>query len=164
MVTAAMLSACAQSSMVGKTSFQTDERTPAGVTRSAIVRPTARQVAGIRTTHVVRRAATGHKRHARFAGHAGTGSRQTASFYEHDTQTASGEKFDPGELTAAHRTLPFGTRVRVTNLANGRSVTVRVNDRGPYVRGRSLDVSASAAKALHMTDRGVVDVKLDVVQ
>jgi rare lipoprotein A len=87
-----------------------------------------------------------------------------ASFYDHDTQTASGEKFDPQQLTAAHRTLPFGTRVRVTNLANGRSVTVRINDRGPFIRGRTVDVSASAAQALQMTERGVVNVKLDAVQ
>jgi len=87
-----------------------------------------------------------------------------ASFYDHDTETASGEKFDPGELTAAHRTLPFGTRVRVTNLTNGRSVTVRVNDRGPFIRGRTVDVSSSAAEALQMTKRGVVSVKLDIVQ
>ena len=87
-----------------------------------------------------------------------------ASFYGHDTQTASGEKFDPGQLTAAHRSLPFGTRVRVTNMANGRSVTVRINDRGPYIRGRTVDVSSSAAQALQMTERGIVNVKLDVVQ
>lgn len=87
-----------------------------------------------------------------------------ASFYDHDTETASGEKFDPRELTAAHRSLPFGTRLRVTNLANGRSVMVRVNDRGPYIRGRSVDVSSSAAEALQMTEPGVVKVKLDVVQ
>jgi rare lipoprotein A len=87
-----------------------------------------------------------------------------ASFYDHDTHTASGEKFDPQQLTAAHRTLPFGTRVRVTNLANGRSVTVRINDRGPSIRGRTVDVSSSAAAALQMTEQGVVNVKLDAVQ
>jgi rare lipoprotein A len=72
--------------------------------------------------------------------------------------------FSAYQLTAAHRTLPFGTRLRVTNLANGRSVTVRVNDRGPYVRGRTVDVSSSAAKALRMTERGVANVKLDVAR
>ncbi len=87
-----------------------------------------------------------------------------ASFYSHGRQTASGEKFDPHDLTAAHRTLPFGTRVRVTSLATGRSVTVRVNDRGPYVRGRAIDVSSSAAKMLGITRQGVAKVKLDVVQ
>jgi rare lipoprotein A len=87
-----------------------------------------------------------------------------ASFYSHGRQTASGEKFDPHDLTAAHRTLPFGTRVRVTSLATGRSVTVRVNDRGPYARGRAIDVSSSAAKMLGITRQGVAKVKLDVVQ
>jgi rare lipoprotein A len=72
--------------------------------------------------------------------------------------------FSAYQLTAAHRTLPFGTRLRVTNLANGRSVTVRVNDRGPYVRRRTVDVSSSAAEALRMTERGVANVKLDVVR
>ena len=74
------------------------------------------------------------------------------------------EKFDARELTAAHPTLPFGTRLRVTNVTTGRSVTVRVNDRGPYVRGRVVDVSYSAAEALGMVGQGVAKVKLDVVQ
>jgi len=87
-----------------------------------------------------------------------------ASFYSEGTRTASGEKFDASQLTAAHPTLPFGTRLRVTNVATGRSVTVRVNDRGPYVPGRVVDVSYSAADALGMVGRGVANVKLDVVQ
>ena len=87
-----------------------------------------------------------------------------ASFYSEGTHTASGEKFDANELTAAHPTLPFGTRLRVTNVNTGRSVTVRVNDRGPYVHGRVVDVSYSAAQALGMVGQGVAKVKLDVVQ
>jgi len=87
-----------------------------------------------------------------------------ASFYTEGTETASGEKFNTHELTAAHPTLPFGTRLRVTNVATGRSVTVRVNDRGPYVHGRVVDVSYSAAEALGMVGQGVAKVKLDVVQ
>ena len=86
-----------------------------------------------------------------------------ASFYT-DTLTASGEKFNPDELTAAHKTLPFGTKLRVTNTATGRSVTVRVNDRGPYVHGREVDVSYSAAQALGMVGSGIAKVKLDVVE
>jgi rare lipoprotein A len=86
-----------------------------------------------------------------------------ASFYGEDTQTASGEKFNPNELTAAHPTLPFGTRLRVTNIDNGRSVIVRVNDRGPFVRGRSVDVSSAAAERIGMIDHGVAKVKLDVI-
>jgi rare lipoprotein A len=87
-----------------------------------------------------------------------------ASFYTEGTQTASGEKFDTNELTAAHPTLPFGTRLRVTNVATGRSVTVRINDRGPYVPGRVVDVSYSAAQSLGMVGKGIANVKLDVVQ
>ena len=87
-----------------------------------------------------------------------------ASFYTEGTQTASGERFDTHELTAAHRTLPFGTRLRVTNVATGRSVTVRVNDRGPFVPGRVVDVSHSAAETLGMVGGGIAKVKLDVVQ
>jgi rare lipoprotein A len=67
-------------------------------------------------------------------------------------------------LTAAHRTLPFGTRVRVTNVATGQSVTVRVNDRGPFVPGRVVDISRGAAETLGIVDRGVAKVKLDVVE
>lgn len=87
-----------------------------------------------------------------------------ASYYSQGSRTASGEKFNPRELTAAHPTLPFGTRVRVTNVTSGRSVTVRINDRGPFVRGRVIDVSHSAAESLGMVGQGVAKVKLDVVQ
>jgi rare lipoprotein A len=87
-----------------------------------------------------------------------------ASFYTEGTKTASGEKFNTHELTAAHPTLPFGTRLRVTNVASGQSVTVRVNDRGPYVRGRVVDVSYAAAETLGMVGGGIAKVKLDVVQ
>ena len=87
-----------------------------------------------------------------------------ASFYTEGTKTASGEKFNTHELTAAHPTLPFGTRLRVTNVASGQSVTVRVNDRGPFVRGRVVDVSYAAAESLGMVGGGIAKVKLDVVQ
>jgi rare lipoprotein A len=87
-----------------------------------------------------------------------------ASYYSSGSRTANGEQFNPNEFTAAHRTLPFGTKLRVTNVATGQSVTVRVNDRGPFVPGRVVDVSSSAAGALGMTGKGVAKVKLDVVQ
>jgi rare lipoprotein A len=86
-----------------------------------------------------------------------------ASFYSEDRETASGETFNRYELNAAHPSLPFGTRVRVTNVGNGRSVTVRVNDRGPFSRGRIIDVTSAAAEALGMVNAGVVKVTLDVV-
>ena len=161
-LTAATLAACAQSSVVRDRSaaYQAAPKTQTGLNRSALVRPTARHAAGVRKIHV----ATGQKKRSRLTLHRGTGSGEVASFYGHGSETASGEKFDPRELTAAHRTLPFGTRLRVTNLTNGRSVMVRVNDRGPFMRGRTVDVSSSAAEALQMTERGVVNVKLDVVR
>ena len=75
-----------------------------------------------------------------------------------------GERFDPRALTAAHPELPFGTRVRVTNLDNGRSITVRINDRGPFAGGRIVDLSWGAARALDMLRRGVARVRLEVLQ
>ncbi len=76
--------------------------------------------------------------------------------------TASGEPFEMHDLTAAHRTLPLGTRVRVTDLENGRTVVVRITDRGPYVPGRVLDLSYAAAKVLRMLDRGGPPVRPEV--
>jgi rare lipoprotein A len=87
-----------------------------------------------------------------------------ASFYSEGARTASGETFDPHALTAAHPNLPFGTKLRVTDVATGRSVVVRVNDRGPFVAGRVVDVSYSAAASLGIVGRGTAKVKLDVVQ
>lgn len=87
-----------------------------------------------------------------------------ASFYWQEQQTASGERFDKSDLTAAHRTLPFGTRVRVTHLGNGRSVIVRINDRGPFKPGRVIDLSHAAAEALAMTGHGLARVRLEVMK
>lgn len=78
-------------------------------------------------------------------------------------RTASGETFNPSDLTAAHRSAPFGSRIRVTNLANGKDVVVRVNDRGPWTGGRVIDVSHAAAKKLDMIARGTVRVKLTLL-
>lgn len=78
---------------------------------------------------------------------------EIASYYGKELagrRTASGERFNPSAMTAAHRTLRFGTRVRVTNSRNGRSVVVRINDRGPFVKGRSIDLSSGAARAIGM--------------
>ena len=90
----------------------------------------------------------------------------TASYYSREFQgkkTASGEKFDETELTAAHRTLPFGTRVRVTNLHNDRSVVVTVTDRGPSSHKRVIDVSRRAAEILGFVDAGTARVRLEVL-
>lgn len=90
-----------------------------------------------------------------------------ASWYgrpHHGRKTASGEIYDMAELTAAHRTLPLGTRVRVTNVANGRTVIVRVNDRGPFIDGRILDLSHAAARELDALGAGVVTVRIEVLE
>jgi rare lipoprotein A len=87
-----------------------------------------------------------------------------ASWYgpAHNGQkAASGETFDPRQLTAAHRDLPFGAVVRVTDLGSGKSVVVRINDRGPFVRGRVIDLSEEAARRLGMLDRGVTSVTIE---
>jgi rare lipoprotein A len=76
-------------------------------------------------------------------------------------RTASGETYDMNDLTAAHRTLPFGTVVRVTRLDNGRSVKVRINDRGPYARSRIIDLSAQAAQDIGITENGIARVKIE---
>ena len=87
----------------------------------------------------------------------------TASFYSEGSRVASGGRFDPILLTAAHRTLPFGTRVWVTDLISERSVIVTINDRGPFVRGRVLDLSLGAARALGMLGRGVTRIRASVM-
>jgi len=81
-----------------------------------------------------------------------------------DRPTASGERYDPDKLTGAHRTLPLGSRVRVTNLLNGRSVLVTINDRGPYRHRRDIDLSYGAARALDMIHRGVTRVRIELVE
>ena len=90
--------------------------------------------------------------------------RGKAAYYAHPGHTANGEVFQPSALTAAHRTLPFGTRVRVTNTHNGRAVVVRINDRGPFNGGRIIDLSRGAAEAIGMIDRGIATVQLEVLQ
>ena len=86
-----------------------------------------------------------------------------ASFYWQAQKTASGEVFNPADMTAAHRTLPFGTKVRVTHTTSGRAVVVRINDRGPFKAGRVIDLSKAAAEHLQMTGAGLAAVKLEVV-
>jgi rare lipoprotein A len=138
------LAACTQAPVVNRSGF-------VGATRQASLQTNRRAAEGYSATEKHITAPTG----------AAVG---LASFYDEGSETASGEKFDPQELTAAHPTLPFGTRLRVTNVTNGRSVVVRVNDRGPFVSGRVVDVSRSAAQSLDMIGRGTTKVKIDVVQ
>src|SRR5262249_51638847 len=94
---------------------------------------------------------------------AGSAQAELATFYGQEFaghRTASGETFNPGAMTAAHRTLPFGTRVRVTNSRNGRSIIVRINDRGPFVKGRAIDLSSGAARAIGMGSTGKVSMEV----
>jgi rare lipoprotein A len=86
-----------------------------------------------------------------------------ASYYWQDQMTASGERFDRTALTAAHKTLPLNTRVKVTNVVNGRSVIVRINDRGPFKPGRVIDLSEAAARQIDMERLGLAPVKVEVV-
>ncbi len=89
-----------------------------------------------------------------------------ASYYAnqfHGKKTANGETFDMNELTAAHPSLPFGTRVRVTNLRNGKDVIVRINDRGPFVKGRIIDLSAEAAKEIGLFRSGTAQVRVEAI-
>jgi len=152
----ASLAACAQSSVVSQKSELRASRV-ASLDNDRTASPAIkRRVAAVR-------------KHVRLASRKDTGDAKTAShgvasFYTEGTKTASGEKFNTMEMTAAHPTLPFGTKLRVTDVASGKSVTVRVNDRGPFVQGRVVDVSYSAANALGMVGKGVANVKLDVVQ
>ena len=156
-LTAAVLAACAQSS----------------VTKKSELRAASRQVSleeRRNTPSVMNRGlAAKTNKHTPFAANKNAVETQIASyglasFYSDEQQTANGEKFNPNALTAAHPTVPFGTQLRVTNVATGRSVTVRVNDRGPFVPGRIVDVSYSAAETLGIVGRGVAKVKLDVIQ
>ena len=92
--------------------------------------------------------------------------RGEASYYagfHHGKKTANGERFNMHALTAAHRTLPLGSKIKVTNLNNGKEVVVRVNDRGPYARGRVLDVSLGAAKKLDMVKTGTAKVSIQIL-
>ena len=86
-----------------------------------------------------------------------------ASYYKTGRVTANGERFHPMGFTCAHRRLPFGTKLKVTNLRNGRMVIVRVNDRGPFIRGRILDLSLGAAKAIGMNGAGVAKISFVVM-
>ena len=87
-----------------------------------------------------------------------------ASFYFQGQTTASGEPFDSNALTGAHRTVPFGTTVRVTMLKTGKQVIVRINDRGPFIKGRIIDVSRQAAEVLGMVGGGLAKVKVEIVR
>jgi rare lipoprotein A len=104
----------------------------------------------------------GHQVHRKLRS-ATSGQTGVASYYWQPQRLASGGRFNPNAMTAAHKTLPFGTRVRVKHLSNGRSVEVVVNDRGPYVAGRIIDLSKAAAGQIGMTGQGVARVSMTVI-
>jgi rare lipoprotein A len=120
-------------------------------------RPLQRKTVLLSVTLVAYLAISSHLNHALAQGQSGI-----ASVYstESGTGTASGQRLNPGALTAAHRTLPFGTKVRVTNKRNGRSVVVTINDRGPFVRGRVIDLTPAGARVLGFS--GLTQVVLEV--
>jgi rare lipoprotein A len=103
------------------------------------------------------------KRTVASSGSYGGGSHGIASYYWQGQKTASGARFNPSGMTAAHRSLPFGTRVLVTNRNNGRSVTVTINDRGPFIKGRIIDLSRGAAGVIGMTGSGLAPVSIQVL-
>lgn len=112
---------------------------------------------------------TASKRSAKPARAASTSVAETggtvgvASYYWQPQRVASGGWFNPNAMTAAHKTLPFGTRVRVTHLGNGRSVDVTINDRGPYIAGQIIDLSKAAAGSIQMQGQGVAQVRMSVL-
>jgi peptidoglycan lytic transglycosylase len=168
----ATLAACAPSPFVqNRTQFAAPAPTPTATRHAGLDLRTAPS-GNIARHSVVRKVTVARKPdpgtpavlNARPAAKANSASDGVASFYTEDEWTASGERFNTHAMTAAHPTLPFGTRLRVTNVTNGRSVVVRINDRGPFVPGRVVDLSESAAESLGMVERGIVKVKLDVVQ
>src|SRR6201987_669784 len=168
----ATLAACAPSPFVqNRTQFAAPAPTLAPTRQAALDLRTAPS-GNIARHSVVRKVTVARKPdpgtpavlNARPAAKANSASDGVASFYTEGEGTASGERFNTHAMTAAHPTLPFGTRLRVTIVSNGRSVVVRINDRGPYVPGRVVDLSEQAAETLGMVERGIVKVKLDVVQ
>src|SRR5271169_239783 len=127
------------------------------VSLGAAQRPTSSESVNTRSKTAVAPAKTSHTKPYQIG---------TASWYGSYFQgraTASGEPYDMYDLTAAHPTLPLGSWVRVTNLRNGRAVVVRINDRGPIVPGRIIDLSYNTARVLHFESRGLQRVRLDVV-
>jgi rare lipoprotein A len=153
---AATLAACAQTSVTtGK--FASSATTRQASSESHVKTSFVRRGSGAGLAREqVSRATREHANHVQETQGASNG---LASSYGEGSQTASGERFDVNELTAAHRTLPFGTRVRVTNHSNGRSVVVTINDRGPFVSGRIIDVTPAAARAIGMSGLAPVTIE-----
>lgn len=121
---------------------------------------TASYKAGKSKTYAAKKSKKSYTSYANNSGYSISGK---ASYYWQPQRVASGGWFNPNAMTAAHKTLPFGTKVRVTNVTNGKSVVVTINDRGPYIKGRVIDLSRAAAQAISMTGAGVAPVSIAVL-
>ncbi len=126
-------------------------------------KPAVRKYGYMKRTKAKKRSAYKYRKKRSITSSYGGGYSGMASYYWQPQRVASGGWFNPNALTAAHKTLPFGTKVRVTNKRNGRSVTVTINDRGPYVKGRVIDLSSRAAGVIGMKGAGVVPVSIAVL-
>jgi peptidoglycan lytic transglycosylase len=148
--------------------YQAPQRAARSATRSPLqtASPTLTEKTAQPTKSPATKPARHHSRHS--SAHASAyktvgGGSCEASYYSEGQMTASGEAFDPSEMTAAHKTLSFGTKIRVTNKNNGDSAIVRINDRGPYVSGRCLDLSTAAMKAVGGLGSGVIPVRYQIL-
>lgn len=132
-------------------------------TKSAHRRADSRHVAKARRRPAARVAVRPSPHRPAVRAARGSGQNGVASYYWEPQRVASGGWFNPNAMTAAHRSLPFGTRVRVTNRHNGRSVEVKINDRGPYIAGRIIDLSKAAASVIGMTAQGIARVTVEIL-
>ena len=151
----------------GRGSNDTASETRTGGKRSARKGKSTREASAPRRTRDASASRKGKRRNVETAtysgGSFGGGSSGVASYYWQPQRLASGGWFNPNAMTAAHKTLPFGTKVRVTHQATGRAVTVTINDRGPYIAGRVIDLSSAAAGVIGMKGSGVARVNLTVL-
>lgn len=157
-----------------QSSTSASRETRAAVQRSTRAEPTERRASTQRAARLARASnndddgsrpqrKSASKPQPRESLSGGSGETGVASYYWEPQALASGGRFNPNAMTAAHKTLPFGTRVRVTHLGNGNSVEVTINDRGPYVSGRIIDLSKRAAQDIGMTGSGVARVRVAVL-
>jgi rare lipoprotein A len=134
-----------------------------GIARTKVVQPPQKPAQRTASAPTILTPKPESKRSLSTDGRKPSGAHGVASYYWQPQALASGGRFDPNAMTAAHKTLPFGTRVRVTHLGNGRSVEVKINDRGPYVAGRIIDLSRAAAGVIGMTAQGVARVAVEIL-
>lgn len=147
--------------LTGPVRAENSDLVPIEQMRAAVTPTVTPRTAAPRGTQRAYRAQDGVHRPVRSAsGFTQSGS---ASFYNTGRRTANGERPNWGAMTAAHRTLPMGTRVRVTNIRNGRTIVVRINDRGPFIRGRSIDLTPAGARALGFIHQGHAPVRLAAI-